>query len=257
MRALSCLQAADAVWCEDTRVTHKLFKHYGINTPLYVYNDHATDKQRKHILRDLEANRIIALVSDAGTPLISDPGYKLVKEVQESGYKVHAIPGASALTGAASISGLPTDILVFLGFLPPKKGPRQSALKQHTAQQATLVCYERGSRLDAVLSDVCEVFGEHTPCALVKELTKQHEQVHRMQASHLKAHLAENPMLIKGEHALLIHHSPTMLDVQDIPESELKDALSNHPTKQAAAMIAERYQVKKNAVYERLLTLKG
>jgi 16S rRNA (cytidine1402-2'-O)-methyltransferase len=178
IRALATLAAADLVACEDTRVTAVLLRHYGIVTPLLAYHDHNAEKQRPRLLAALAEGKAVALVSDAGTPLISDPGYRLVAEATAAGYRVVPVPGASALLAALVVAGLPTDTFLFAGFLPPKTAARQKRLVALKAVPATLLFYESPHRLAEALADMAAVLGDRQ-AAVARELTKTFEEVRR------------------------------------------------------------------------------
>ena len=172
LRALELLAGADVIACEDTRVTGKLTGRYGIKTPLTPYHEHNAVEARPKILARLAAGQAIALVSDAGTPLISDPGYKLVREATEAGYPVTALPGASAVLGALNVAGLPTDRFFFEGFLPPKTAGRQKRIADLIAIPATLVFFESGPRLAAALADLAAGLGPRV-AAICREATSK------------------------------------------------------------------------------------
>src|ERR1700733_5581082 len=178
LRALETLAGADVIACEDTRVTHKLLDRYGIARPLTPYHEHNATKARPMLLRRLAEGAAIALVSDAGTPLISDPGYKLVRAAQDAGHGVPALPGASALLAALSVAGLPTDQFLFVGFLPPKQAARRARITELAGIPASLVLFETGPRIAATLADLAAGLGPRQ-AALCRELTKIHEEVRR------------------------------------------------------------------------------
>ena len=178
LRALATLAGADLIACEDTRVTRKLLDRYGIATPLTPYHDHNAAKARPALLRRLAEGAAIALVSDAGTPLISDPGFKLVRAAQEAGHPVTALPGASAVLAALAVAGLPTDQFFFAGFLPPKQAARRARIAELARIPATLVLFETGPRLAATLADLAAGLGRRE-AAVCRELTKLHEEVRR------------------------------------------------------------------------------
>src|SRR6202043_4124760 len=159
LRALETLAAADLIACEDTRVTRKLIDHYGIKIPLTPYHEHNAAQARPKILARLDAGAAVALVSDAGTPLISDPGYKLVQAAVAAGHPVIALPGASAVLAALTASGLPTDRFYFEGFVPPRETARRAGLDELATMPATLVFFETGPRIAAMLGDVAAAFG--------------------------------------------------------------------------------------------------
>src|SRR5450755_4041724 len=178
LRALETLAAADVIACEDSRVTRKLLDHYGIATPLTPYHEHNAVAARPKLLARLAAAEAIALVSDAGTPLISDPGFKLVRAVCEAGLPVSAAPGPSAALTALAVAGLPTDRFFFEGFLPPKDGARRNRIAELTQIPATLVLFETGPRIAAALAALADGLGDRS-AAVCRELTKLHEEVRR------------------------------------------------------------------------------
>ena len=178
LRALATLAGAGLIACEDTRVTRKLLDRYGIATPLTPYHDHNAPTARPRLLQRLAAGEAIALVSDAGTPLVSDPGFKLVCAAQEAGYAVTALPGASAPLAALASAGLPTDQFFFGGFLPPKQTARRARITELARIPATLLLFETGPRIAATLADLAQALGPRE-AALCRELTKLHEEVRR------------------------------------------------------------------------------
>ena len=202
LRALEVLAAADVIACEDTRVTRKLIDHYGITTPLTPYHDHNAAEARPKLIARLAAGDAVALVSDAGTPLVSDPGFKLVRAAHEAGHAVTAVPGASAALAALAVAGLPTDRFFFEGFLPAKSGQRQARIAELARIPATLVLFETGPRLAAALADLAEGLGPRE-AAVCRELTKLHEEVRRGDLAALAAHYeaADEP---RGEIVLVI-----------------------------------------------------
>src|SRR3954470_11998598 len=189
LRALEALAGADVIACEDTRVTRKLLDRYGIETPLTPYHEHNAGEARPKILRRLETGEAVVLVSDAGTPLVSDPGFKLVTAVREAGHAVTALPGASATLAALTVAGLPTDRFFFEGFLPPKEAARRARIAELARVPATLVLFESGPRLGASLADLADGLGERA-AAVCRELTKLHEEVRRGDLGSLAADYA-------------------------------------------------------------------
>ena len=259
LRALQTLAAADAVVCEDTRVTGALLHHYGIKKPLVSYHDHNADERRPRILAKLAAGEALALVSDAGTPLISDPGFKLVQACRAEGYNVTALPGASALLTALSSSGLPTDKFLFAGFLPPKRTARQKALVELATVSATLVFYEAPSRLSAALDDMEKVLGPQRQAAVARELTKLFEEFRNAPLAELAAHYRASPAP-KGEIVILVGPSveaastaATAAACSEALDAELKQALRTMTLRDAVAHVAAATGAKKNEVYKRAL----
>lgn len=178
LRALDVLGAVAVIACEDTRVTAPLLRRYGIATRLTSYHEHNAERARPALLRRIAAGEAVALVSDAGMPLVSDPGYKLVRAVLAAGGDVTCVPGASAPLAALSLSGLPTDRFLFAGFLPPKSAARRTAIQALAAVPATLILFETAPRLAAALADLAAVLGDR-PAAVARELTKRFEEVRR------------------------------------------------------------------------------
>src|SRR5882672_11666575 len=178
LRALEVLAAADLIACEDTRVTRKLLDHYAIATPLTPYHDHNAAEARPKLVARLAAGAAVALVSDAGTPLVSDPGFKLVRAARAAGHAVTALPGPSAVLTALTVAGLPTDRFLFEGFLPAKQAQRRSRIAELARIPATLVLFETGPRIAAALADLAEGFGVRE-AAVCRELTKLYEEVRR------------------------------------------------------------------------------
>src|SRR5215467_5591178 len=202
VRALEVLAAADLIACEDTRVTRKLLDHYGIATPLTPYHEHNAAEARPKLIARLADGAAMALVSDAGTPLVSDPGYKLVREAQAAGASVTALPGASAVLASLTLSGLPTDRFLFEGFLPAKEGARRARINELKRIPATLVLFESGARLAAALADLAAELGPRQ-AAICRELTKLYEEVRRGDLGTLarEAAQADEP---RGEIAIVV-----------------------------------------------------
>src|SRR4051794_351717 len=205
-RALSVLAAADAVLAEDTRVTKTLLAHYGITTPLVAYHEHSNDAVRERMLHRVREGQALALVSDAGTPLVSDPGYKLVQAAIAEGLPVTPIPGPSAILTALVVSGLPTDRFFFEGFLPPRSAARKTRLAEVAKIPGTLMLFEAPHRLPEMLADAAEILGER-PAVMARELTKMFETVRRGTLPELAEYFAaEGPP--KGEIVVLIGELP-------------------------------------------------
>ena len=178
LRALVTLEKADAVYCEDTRHSRTLLQHYGITRGLRPYHEHNAEKERPRILAELAAGKSVALISDAGTPLISDPGFKLVREAAAAGHVVTSLPGASAVTTALALAGLPTDAFLFAGFLPPRMAARKARLAELAGVPATLVFFEAPQRLEETLADMSAVLGARE-AVVARELSKLHEEARR------------------------------------------------------------------------------
>ena len=193
LRALNILQNVDAIACEDTRVTGKLLKHFDIKTKMIAYHEHNAEKQSPHILAMLGEGKSVALVSDAGTPLVSDPGYRLIKDAIAQDYKVVPLPGASAPITALSAAGLPNDAFLFAGFLPPKQAARRARLEVWAETQATLIFFESPRRIAATLQDAAHVLGSARQAVIARELTKLFETFRRASLEDLAALYAEEP----------------------------------------------------------------
>ncbi len=234
LRALDVLAGCDRVICEDTRVSGKLLEHFGIKKPLLPYNDHNAAKQRGPVLQMLRDGQRVAFISDAGTPLVSDPGYKLVRECIEEGIVVTAIPGANAPLMALQLSGLPSDAFSFIGFLPPKSAARKKHLTEWKNAPGTLIAFETAPRLQDALMDIREALGDRE-VAVARELTKLHEEILRGRVSAL----IENFKDVKGEIVLVIGRGETEAMGDDEIIAALKKALRSMSTKEAAAYVAE------------------
>jgi 16S rRNA (cytidine1402-2'-O)-methyltransferase len=255
-RALSVLAAADAVLAEDTRVTRTLLAHYGITTPLVAYHEHSNEAFRERMVHRLNEGQALALVSDAGTPLVSDPGYKLVQAAIAAGIAVTPIPGPSAVLSALVVSGLPTDRFFFEGFLPAKSGARRARLEALAAIPGTLMLFEAPHRLPEMLADAAATLGGR-PAVVARELTKLFETVRRGPLPELaEAFAAEGPP--KGEIVVLIGPGrPDEAGEAAHPEldAKLAAAMARHSIKDAAALVAEETGLKRREVYARALAL--
>ncbi|MFP3942732.1 MAG: 16S rRNA (cytidine(1402)-2'-O)-methyltransferase [Alphaproteobacteria bacterium] len=253
-RAHAALEACDLLLCEDTRVTSKLLSHYGIRKKLTPYHDHNAARMRPRILARLEEGASVVLVSDAGMPLISDPGYRLVREALAAGHEVTVLPGASAPLTALALSGLPSDRFLFAGFLPPKSAARRAALEEVRTVRATLLFFETGPRLAGSLADMAAVLGPR-PASVARELTKLHEEVRRDRLDLLARHYAEaGPP--KGEIVVAVG-PPEAKEKADpaVWRAALKDALKRASVRDASAEIAAEFGVSRRDVYREALTL--
>jgi 16S rRNA (cytidine1402-2'-O)-methyltransferase len=253
IRALEVLAGADLVACEDTRVTRKLLDHYGIAVPLTPYHDHNAAEARPKLIARLAAGAAVALVSDAGTPLISDPGFKLVREAGEAGHAIVAVPGASAALAAISIAGLPTDRFFFEGFLPPRQSQRQARIAALVRIPATLVLFETGPRLAAALSDLAQGLGARD-AAVCRELTKLHEEVRRGDLAALAAHYA-SAAAPRGEIVLVIAPPPQETAEETDVDALLRRALERVSVKEAVGEIATVTGRPRREIYQRALEL--
>jgi 16S rRNA (cytidine1402-2'-O)-methyltransferase len=254
-RALATLAAADAVLAEDTRTSKTLLAHYGISTPLLPYHEHNAAQMRPKVLAKLREGGKLALISDAGTPLVSDPGYKLVAELVAEGLPVTGIPGPSAVLAALVLAGLPTDRFFFEGFLPPKSGGRRTRLTELAAIPGTLVFFESPRRLAEMLADAAAVLGPR-PGAVARELTKFYETVRRGTLPELAAHY-ETQEEARGEIVVIIG-PPGAVDL--VPSDEaiderLRAALAKVSLKEAVAQVAAETGQPRRKVYARALEL--
>jgi 16S rRNA (cytidine1402-2'-O)-methyltransferase len=253
LRAIAVLARADAVLCEDTRHSRTLLSHFGIGTPARPYHEHNAAKERPRVLADLAAGQRIALISDAGTPLVSDPGWKLVREAIDAGHRVEALPGASATLSALAVAGLPTDAFLFAGFLPPKSAGRRTRIAELAAVPATLVFFEAPSRIAETIADLATVLGAR-PAAIARELTKLHEEVRRAPLDRLAADLEGETL--KGEAVILVG-PPQQGEVSDDDiAARLAAALEQMSLRDAAKAVADALGVPKSRVYDLGLRLR-
>jgi len=251
-RAADTLKRAQLILAEDTRVTGKLLRHIGADTRMWRYDDHSSDSERERIVGRL-ATEAVALVSDAGTPLISDPGYKLVRSARAAGHEVRTVPGPSAALAAMTLAGLPTDRFLFAGFLPSKAKARTGAIADLAAVRATLVFYESGPRLGDALSALSETLGERE-AAVARELTKLHEECVTGSLAELAERYADNSP--KGEIVIVVGPPPDAAPASEADlDAALNEALSRLSPSRAAAEVAERYAVPRKRVYARALEL--
>jgi 16S rRNA (cytidine1402-2'-O)-methyltransferase len=255
LRALAVLRGADRIFCEDTRVTGKVLARYGISTPLEAYHDYNAEATRPVVLTALRQGERVALVSDAGTPLVSDPGYKLVRAALAADLPVTAIPGPTAAVTALVLSGLPPDAFLFAGFLPPRRAARRRALTRWAAVEASLVFYETTPRLAESLADMAEVLGDRA-AAVARELTKLHEEVRRGQLADLAAHyrLVGPP---RGEAVVVVappeRHAPNQAEI----DKRLRAALAEFGVREAAARLASETGLPRGELYRRALAMRG
>ena len=254
LRALDTLTRADLVACEDTRVTGKLLSHYGISVTTRPYHEHNAAEAGPALLEAIGGGAAVALVSDAGMPLISDPGYRLVQAAVQAGHDVTTIPGAAAPLAALQLSGLPSDRFLFAGFLPPKQAARRRALGELAATPATLIFFETAPRLAESLADMAAGLGPR-PAAVVRELTKLHEEARRGPLDHLADHYAgAGPP--KGEIVVVIGPPAAAAPDDDATvDTMLADALESQSVRDAAAMVAGATGRPRREVYRRALAL--
>jgi 16S rRNA (cytidine1402-2'-O)-methyltransferase len=256
LRALSVLARASVIAAEDTRHSMRLLSHFGIRAELTPYHEHNAERERPKLLARIEAGLSVALISDAGTPLVSDPGYKLVREALDQGLLVTSIPGPSATLTALTSAGLPTDTFLFGGFLPPKSGQRTTRLKALKETPATLILFETAPRLAKSLADMAEVLGNRE-AAVTRELTKMHETVTRGTLCELAASFADGGTL-KGE--LVVVVAPPTVTETDVSDerivADLTRAMETESLRDAVRAVTDALQVKRARVYELGLSLR-
>jgi 16S rRNA (cytidine1402-2'-O)-methyltransferase len=253
LRALATLARADVIYCEDTRHSGVLLAHFAIARPLRAYHEHNAERERPRILTELAEGRTVALISDAGTPLVSDPGYKLVRAVLEEGYRVVCVPGASALLAALASVGLATDTFLFAGFLPARQAARRARLAELKAVPATLAFFEAPSRLSDSLADIGQVLGPRD-AAVARELTKLHEEVRRGTPSELAKWAAENRP--RGEMAVLVGPPLAEAVSDEAIAAKLTPMLSEMSLSDAARAAADDLGVAKARAYNIGVALK-
>ncbi|HEY9092330.1 16S rRNA (cytidine(1402)-2'-O)-methyltransferase [Parasphingorhabdus sp.] len=246
-RAVEILGIADIILVEDSRVTGKLLNHIGKKGKMVVYNDHKGEQERQEILASLRC-KIVALVSDAGTPLISDPGYKLVRDARAQGVYVTTVPGPSAVIAALTLSGLPSDRFLFEGFLPSKSKARGEALAELKPIKATLIFYENGSRLGAMLADALDHLGDR-PAAVIREITKKFEETVTGSLKELADRYADEKP--KGEIVVVVGPPVAAEPASDTDiEEALREALQRLPASKAAGEVSRIYSADRKALYD-------
>jgi len=258
-RAVRVLSSVDLIAAEDTRHSGKLLRHLGIRAETFALHEHNERDQAPKLLDWLRRGKSIALISDAGTPLISDPGYALVRAAHAAGVPVVPIPGASAVIAALSVAGLPSDRFVFEGFLPPREAARRAALERLRAEPRTLIFYEAPHRIRECLHDMTDIFGAEREATIARELTKQFETVRAGTLGELTAWVARHDEQQLGEFVLLLHGAPRAEEAgADSAEAErvLRILLEQLPVSQAAELAARISGVAKNTLYKRALALR-
>ena len=249
-RAVEVLGSVDLVAAEDTRHSRQLLDHLGVRCSMLAYHDHSAPQAGERVLEVLADGGSVALVSDAGTPLIADPGYRLVRAVQDAGHRVVPIPGASAVLAALSSAGLPSDRFAFEGFLPARSEARRRRLGELAGEARTLLFYEAPHRLLETLHDMRDVLGEQREVALARELTKRFETVHRAALGELCDWVAADTDQQRGEIVLLVDRASSEAGEVEEPLLALMSAMTEHmPPKRAAALLAEFSGHRKNALY--------
>ncbi|MGQ2941768.1 MAG: 16S rRNA (cytidine(1402)-2'-O)-methyltransferase [Blastomonas fulva] len=251
-RARQVLEQADLIACEDSRVTGGLLHHLGFKRPLVRYDDHARPADRERLIAAALLGPV-ALVSDAGTPLISDPGYRLVREAREAGVAIHSVPGPSAVIVALTLAGLPTDRFYFHGFLPNKAGARDREIAGLSVIPATLVFYESAKRIAACLAALHAILGDRE-AAVVREISKKFEETRTGTLSELSGYYSD--VTPKGEIVLVV--GPPLADTgeadEDVVEAALTEALASMPPGKAAGEVARRFGLDRKALYARIMT---
>lgn len=258
VRGREILAVADCIAAEDTRHSGKLLAHYGIKRPLLAYHDHSSDRTRDKLLRLLRDGATVALISDAGTPLISDPGFALVKAAREEGVRVLPVPGPSALIAALSVSGLPTDRFLYIGFLPATQAARRRRLEALKSEPATWVVYESSHRMLDCVDDMAAVLGRSRRIFIAREMTKQFESHFLGTLEQAAAWLSDDPNQLRGEFVLvLMGYESEGEEDERLPEALRIVSLLNEdlPLKKAAAIAAEITGLRKNAIYRAALDL--
>jgi 16S rRNA (cytidine1402-2'-O)-methyltransferase len=254
-RAVATLAEADLILAEDTRISVRLLQHAGIARPMTAYHEHNAARVRPEVLARLRQGARVALIADAGTPLVSDPGYKLVREAIEAGIEVFAVPGPSAVLAALVVSGLPTDRFFFQGFLPPKAGARRQVIEELAPLRATLVLFESPRRLGDTLALLTEALGPR-PAAVARELTKRFEEVRRGTLAELAAlYTAEGPP--RGEVVLVVGGAAAAVAAEDEVERALALALATMPPGRAATEVARATGRPRAEIYRRALAQAG
>ncbi len=256
LRALEVLKSVDLILCEDTRVTNSLLRHHLINKPLTVYNDHSNESTREKIINKLKSGQNLALVSDAGTPLISDPGYKLVQEIRSQNLAIETLPGACSVISALTLSGLPSDRFMFIGFLPHKNSAKEKIFSELNSIQTTLICFESANRLLETLK-LMEQYFIGRSIIIAREITKLYEETIGNNAREITQYYQENPNKLRGEIVMMI--SPPDENSENSEENTLKQLntlMKEMSLRDAVEIVANQSQLRKKEIYKLALTLK-
>lgn len=253
-RAIDTLKMADIIACEDTRTSAKLLNFFNIDTSTLAYHEHNADSQTQKLIDKLLGGQSVALISDAGTPLVSDPGFRLVTAALENGILCVPVVGACAVIGALQVAGLPSDKFSFLGFLPAKQTARQDLLQNYKERSETLIFYEAPHRIVDSLADMVMIFGENRVATLCRELTKTFETVKKLPLNQLYEFVKNDPYQQKGEIVLVVAGNTKKTVVCDYDDWLLRIA-KDLPPKKAAAVISDVLKLKKSDVYQRYLEL--
>ncbi len=256
LRALDLLQNADVLVAEDTRTLKHLMQIHGLSLgdrPVLAYHEHSPERQREKVLDYLAQGLSVAYASEAGTPLVADPGYQLGKAAIDAGFNVFAAPGPSAVLAALTVSGLPSDRFLFGGFLPAAKGARMRTLEELAGVQATIILYESPKRVQKILAELVECFGQERQAVVCRELTKKFEEVSRGTLIELQRDFADRT--VKGEVVILIDRAQRPAPEEGDVEEALRKALESMSVKDAAAEVATVFGLKKRQVYQMALEL--
>ncbi len=254
--AIDCLKSVAIIACEDTRTSGKLLNHFNIPTTTWAYHDHNAEVQTPKLIEILQSGQNIALISDAGTPLISDPGFRLVRACHQAGIKVSPVVGASAAIAALSVAGLPSDKFYFYGFLPAKTAGRQSELTKIKDLTATLIFYEAPHRIVECIDDMITVLGDNRQVTFCREITKTFETIYPSTLGELKQFVASDANQQKGEMVLVVAGANDSVNDEGKHDALLKRLLQDLSVKKASQLASDITGTKKNALYERALMLK-
>jgi 16S rRNA (cytidine1402-2'-O)-methyltransferase len=256
IRALGVLKSVDTILCEDTRVTSKLLAHFGISTQLVVYNDFSTEKDRSKIMKMLHAGNRLALVSDAGTPLISDPGYKLIIFLRDNHIKITAVPGASSVITALTLSCQPTDRFLFVGFLPAKQIARIKFLQEFIHSTCTVVMFDTAQRMLESFDDMITVYGTKREISIIREATKTHEEIKIGSISTVKEYYEHGDGITKGEIVIVLSPAPLPdLESDDELDETLGELLKNMSLKDAVNMLHQHSKHSKKYIYKKAVQI--
>jgi 16S rRNA (cytidine1402-2'-O)-methyltransferase len=256
IRAINTLKSVDSILCEDTRVSKILLQHHMIDRPLFVYNDHSDENTRKKIIAKLEAGHKLALISDAGTPLIADPGYKLIGELRHKNIPIETIPGPCSVVAALTLSGLPTDRFTFVGFLPHKTLAKEKVFAEFLHVKTSLVCFETANRLIDTLELMKKYYADRI-IVIARELTKLYEEIIRGDAQEVINYYQSNTDKLRGEIVMVI--SPFSEEISDPQEqilSDLSKLMQEMSLRDAVDAVASQYAMSKKQIYKLALQLK-
>ena len=256
LRARQTLAEVDLIAAEDTRHTGRLLSHLGVKTRQFALHDHNEERATTALIKELKSGKSVALVSDAGTPLVSDPGYRLVRAAHEDGIAVSPLPGPSALIAALSVAGLPTDRFCFEGFAPSKRGARLDWFQALALERRTIVFFESVHRIGASLADMVQVFGADRAACIGRELTKLHEQCVSASLGELADQVTNGSIANKGEFVIVVSGSNEAAGSSIDVDCLLSELVATMPAKQAAAIAARVTGTRRNELYKRLLDLR-